>query len=189
MALQDNAVILPGIGHVLIAPVGTAAPTSPADIDITNAEPFTGWENLGHTSRENAVTMTREGDEPEARGSWQNANLRVTSPTVQWGLTIAALQVDNNVLSLYFGGGDASQPGSFGVTTGFGSTEKAMYLLLIDGATRAGLHLPRVSISADEPPTFDPENFLEFTLRVSILKASGTPDLMRWFMAGLGTPA
>ena len=189
MALQDNAVILPGTGHVLIAPVGTTAPASPADVDPEANPPADGWENLGHTSRENSVTMTREGDEPETRGSWQNANLRVTTPTVQWGLTISALQIDNTVLALYFGGGDTSQPDSFGVTTGFGSTEKAMYLLLVDGPNRAGLYLPRVSISADEPPTFDPQNFLEFTLRVSILKASGIPDLMRWFRAGLGTAA
>lgn len=189
MALEDGAVILPGVGHVLLAEVGTTPPASPGDIDLTGSEPATGWENLGHTSRENAVALTRDGDEPEQRGSWQNPNLRETTPTVTWAFTIPALQVDNQVLSLFFGGGDDSQADSFGVTTASGSSERAMYIVLVDGNTRAGIHVPRVSISAEEAPTFDPENFLEFTLRASVLKDSGNPDLMRWFLAGLGTPA
>lgn len=188
MALEDSAVILPGIGHVLLAEVDTAAPATPADIDITSATPATGWTNLGHTSRENAVAMTRDGDDPETRGSWQNANLRSTTPTVTWGLTIPALQIDNTVLGLYFGGGDSTQADSFGVTDGFGATEKALYLLLIDGTARAGLYVPRVALSADEAPSFDPENFLEFTLRATLLKSSSSADMMRWFRAGLGTP-
>src|SRR5690606_15496776 len=131
----------------------------------------------------------RDGDEPETRGSWQNPNLRETTPTVTWAFTIPALQVDNTVLSLFFGGGDVSEEDSFGVTAASGSTEKAMYIVLVDGNTRAGIHVPRVSISAEEAPTFDPENFLEFTLRATVLKDSENTDLMRWYMAGLGTPA
>lgn len=187
MALTDSAVILPGVGHVLLAPVGTAAPADPASIDITADPPVVGYTNMGHTSRENNASIARDGGDLTTLGSWQNAALRESQAPVIWSLTVNALQIDDDVLSLYFGGGDTTTAGSFGVSQTSAPTQKALYLLLIDGANRVGLYLPKVSVTADEAPEFDPEAFLEFSLHMTVLSDSTNPDLMRWYAVGLGT--
>ena len=98
---------------------------------------------------------------------------------------MTAHQVDNTVLGLYFGGGDATGTDAFAVTSATGTTEKAMYVRIVDGANQVGLYLPKVSITSDDDMEVDPEGFLSFPLRATVLQVSGQP-LMEWLAGNLG---
>lgn len=193
MSLTDGAVILPGRGYLFThATVGTAPPadtqTELDALDLTDATLATGWNNLGHTSRENSVALDKDGDDPEVKGTWQNPNFRKTGGTTTWLLNIPALQFDNEVLSLYFGEGDISDADAFHVLPDASPEERALFLVLVDGSNRVGLYIPKASISSDDAPEFDPENFVEFSLQATVLEESGASGLMSWYRAGLGTP-
>jgi hypothetical protein len=194
MAITDTAVMLPGRGYLFrndtvgAAPPATTQATLDA-LDLTAATLATGWNNMGHTSRENAVALDFDGDDPEVKGTWQSPSLRQTPGTRTWQLGIPALQFDNTTLEQYFGEGDISDPDVFWVLDGAANVEAGLFLVLVDGNSRAGLYQPKVSFSADEGLEADPEEFIEFPTLATVLSHTGAPGLMGWYKAGLGTPA
>lgn len=181
MALSDSAVYIPGTGHIYTAPSGTASPVNPL-------APTTPWVELGHTSRDDGLTITRDGGDSETLGTWQNASLRERRDPTTFAITMQAQQVDNTVLGLYFGGGDQSEPGVFGVTSATGTTELALYVRIVDGANEIGMYVPKASISSDDDVEIDVEGFLSFPLRATVLQATGS-NLLEFLGADLGTPA
>lgn len=178
MALTDAAVIIPGTGYIYLAPAATVQPAS-----LT--APASPWENLGHTSRGDGLTITRDGGDSNILGTWQNTALRDRRDPTTYAITLFAHQVDNTVLGLYFGGGDASVAGKFGVTSTTGTTEKAMFVRIVDGANEVGLYVPKVSVGAEDDVSVDPEGFLAFPLRATVLQVSGS-NLMDFLAADLG---
>lgn len=181
MALTDSAVLIPGTGELWIAPAETVMPAS-----LT--APATPWENLGHTSREDGLTITRDGGDSEVIGTWQNPTMRERREPTSFAITAFLHQVDNTVLEMYFGPGDISEDGQFGVTSSTATTAKALYVRIIDGENEAGLYVPRVSISSEDDMEVDVEGFLAFPVRMTVLQVSGS-NLMTWVGPELGTPA
>lgn len=178
MALNDNAVYIPGTGRVYVAPAETAQPAS-----LT--APASPWEELGHTSREDGLTITRDGGDSEVLGTWQNAQLRERRDPTTFAITMFLQQVDNVTLGMYFGGGDATVAGEFGVTGAVGTTENALYVRIIDGANEVGLYVPKVSIAADDDIEVDVEGFLSLPVRCTVLGVTGE-NLMTWLADHLG---
>ncbi len=179
MALNDSAVILPGTGYLYIAPSETPVPAS-----LTS--PASPWENLGHTSREDGLTITRDGGDSEVIGTWQNPSLRERRDPTTFAITAYLHQVDNDTLSLYFGDGDVSEEGVFGVTSAVDTVEKALYVRIVDGANAVGLYVPKVSISSEDDVEVDVEGFLAFPVRMTVLQASGS-NLMNFLGTNLGS--
>lgn len=167
MALNDSAVFVPGTGFIYLAPAETAEPAS-----LT--APASPWVNLGHTSRDDGLTITRDGGDSEVIGSWQNTSLREVIEPTTLAVTMFAHQVDQTVLGLYFPGGDASTPGRYGVTSATGSADRAMYVRIVDGANEVGLYMPKVSVRSDDDVEVDVEGFLAFPLRATVLQVSGS---------------
>lgn len=178
MALNDNAVILPGTGYLYVAPAETAVPAS-----LTS--PASPWENLGHTSREDGLTITRDGGDSEVIGTWQNPSLRERRDPTTFAITAFLQQVDNTVLEMYFGTGDVSVADEFGVTSTTGTTSKALYVRIVDGSNSVGLYVPKVSIAAEDDVEVDVEGFLSFPVRMTVLQVSGS-NLMTFFGDALG---
>ncbi|MDN5930418.1 MAG: hypothetical protein L0I24_05045 [Pseudonocardia sp.] len=181
MALNDAAVLIPGTGFMYLAPAETVQPAS-----LT--APAAPWVNLGHTSREDGRTNPRDGGDSETLGTWQNTALRERRDPTTFAITAFLHQVDNSVLELYFGPGDIAEDGEFGVQDASATTEKALFVRIVDGANQVGLYLPKVSIGADDDVEVDVENFLAFPVRATVLQVSGS-NLMTFFGTGLGTPA
>src|SRR5690606_33400867 len=94
MALTDSAVVVPGTGHIYIAPVATAVPSDPS-------APAAPWVEIGHTSRDEGLTITRSGGDSEVLGSWQNPSLRERRDPTTWAVTFQLLQVDAVNFELY----------------------------------------------------------------------------------------
>lgn len=193
MALDDGAVLLPGTGYVFLNNTAGAAPPADtaaevAELDLEADTLATGWLNAGHTSRENNVSLGREGGERTTKGSWQAPSLRESVAPVRWTFGFNALQVTNMNLAMYFGGGDFSDPDRFDVPDTPVPVEKALYIVLVDGSFRLPIYQPKASILGGDPIEVNAEEFLEWPLQATILKNTGTP-LMSLFSANLGTPA
>lgn len=178
MALDDNAVIIPGQGHVFFAPAGTPQPD---DLDV----PGYPWTDIGHTSSDNNFKITKDGGDSNILGTWQNPALRERRDPVVYALTFNLLQISNEVLSLYFGGGDASVSGSFGVSLTPKPQERALFVQIVDGDITVPLYVPKVSVASDDDVEADVEKFLEFPVRATILGVTGG-NLMNWLGTDLG---
>lgn len=178
MALNDNAVIIPGTGHVYFAPAGTPQPT-----DLT--DPGYPWADIGHTSSDNNFKITKDGGDSNILGTWQNPALRERRDPVVYALTFNLLQISNETLSLYFGGGDASVSGKFGVNLTPAPQERALFVRIVDGDVEVPLYVPKVSVASDDDVEADVEKFLEFPIRATILGVTGQ-NLMDWLGGDLG---
>lgn len=178
MALNDNAVIIPGTGHVYFAPAGTPQPTS-----LTS--PGYPWVDIGHTSSDNNFKITKDGGDSNILGTWQNPALRERRDPVVYSLTFNLLQITNDTLSLYFGGGDASVSGKFGVSLVPTPQARAVFVRIVDGDVEVPLYIPKASVASDDDVEADVEKFLEFPVRATILGVTGQ-NLMDWLGTGLG---
>ena len=180
MALNDAAVYIPGTGRVYVAPPETAQPT-----DLI--APAVPWDELGHTSRDDGLTITRDGGDSEVLGTWQNPALRERRDPTTFAITMFLQQVDNTSLGMYFGGGDETAAGAFGVNVVGETQEQALYVRIIDGANEVGLYVPKVSIAAEDDIEVDVEGFLSLPIRCTVLGVTGE-SLMTFLADHLGTP-
>lgn len=178
MALMDSLVAIPGTGFVYIAPVGTAKPASLTDPDIP-------WVNIGHTSADDGLTIARDGGDSKTLGSWQNPTLKVQRDPVSFSIVLNVLQVDNDNLSMYFGGGDASVAGVFGAPIISTPQEKALFVRIVDGANEFPFYVPKVSIASDDDIELDTEKILQMPLRATILGVTGS-NLLEFYGSHLG---
>lgn len=188
MALNDNAVVLPAVGYIYVAPVDTASPT-PAQIESFN--PATGispWVQIGHTSRDDLPVFGFDGGDSETKGSWQNASLRrVITEVAQDFVTFNALQLDETVLSYYYGVSDpGSTVGKFDVANAATSgISTALLIVVVDGSATIGFHASKVSILRDDSIELAIDEFVAVPLRASILK-SGSNPLFSWLSYDTG---
>ena len=190
MALDSSSVVLPGTGFLFLHDTpGTAAPATTASaiaaLNLEAATLATAWKNAGHTSRENNVTLGRDGGDRTTKGSWQSPALRETVAPITWTLGFKALQIDNSNLAMYFGGGGITVVDRFDVPDSPTPVEKALWLCMVDGTYRLPLYIPKVSVLGGDPIEADVENFLELDMVATVLKNTGTP-LMSLFNDALG---
>lgn len=191
MALTDSAVLVPGVGHILIATVGAAAPTYANLVTFAGntATMPTGFTNLGHTSIDDVWVPDQDGGETDVKGSWQNASLRevVTSQAIDF-YTVKSLQINDNVaLSLYYGGGDFSDPNQFDVPDSPAPQEKAAIVVFLDGSDVMGFYTPKVSIFRADAIEAAADDFMTLPLKFTVLKNSTDPKI-RWIGEFIGTP-
>jgi len=188
MALNDNSVITPAVGYIYVAPVDTASPT-PAQIETF--DPDTGiasWVQLGHTSRDDLPVFGFDGGDQETRGSWQNASLRrVTTEVAQDFITFNALQLDESILSYYYGvTNPGTTVGKFDVSEAASAgIETALLIVIVDGEATVGFHASKVSIGREDSIELAIDEFVSVPLRASILK-SGSLPLFSWLSYDTG---
>lgn len=190
MAVDDDLVLVPGTGAVLVSTSGTGTKPSLANLN-TFASAGTvpsGYTNLGHTSLEDLPAPGRDGGDVTTLGSWQSASLRSRQDPVTRYWDVIALQIlDNLVLSLYYGGGDYTDPNEFILPVTSTPTEKSVVFVLNDGGTVMALWEPKMSILGVDEIGLDPEDFATVPLRFTHLDVANTPPV--WIGADLGTPA
>ncbi|CAM3433235.1 hypothetical protein [Stackebrandtia soli] len=181
MALDDSTLVIPGVGYVFTAPTGTARPTDPS-------APDAAWTDLGHSS-EDGLTVTFE-IEKTVRRTWRSrAGVRESIDEITFTLGWTALQVDNEALSAYFGGGDVAAEGVFGVLKSPGALEKALFIRLVDGAAEVDFYAAKASLGPGGEATASPEDFTGFPLQATVLDHASAAHLAEWLAPHLGTPA
>jgi hypothetical protein len=178
MALSDSLVTIAGTGSIYLAPVGTPKPVSLTD-------PDSPWVNIGHTSVDDTIAIARDGGDTNILGSWQNPTLRVQRDPVQYSVVMNLLQTSNETLEQYFGAGDKSVAGVFGVAPITVPLERAMFVRIIDGANEFPFFIPKVSLSSDDDIGVDVDKFMHYPIRATILSVTGS-NLMEFYGSHLG---
>lgn len=191
MPLDDTAVMRPGTGHFLIRTANTASPSF-ADLEAFVADTTdlpTGTTDLGHTSLNDILTFEQENGETQVIGSWQKKSLKeiVTAEAVDY-FTTTALQIDNETLALYYGAGDDTVENEWSAPESQSTTEKGVTIVMFDGSDWAAIDCARTSIRRESGLAPDPEYFLGFPLRFTVLSPSGGFKRLKWIAEGLGTP-
>lgn len=177
--MNADAVMIPGRGAIFTAAVSTAPP---AYKTMSPETPGTGWTSLGHTSKENAVGLSKSGGEATSFESWWAAALAVIYSSTTWAVTVNALQIDAGVLDLAFNGSLDDDDGYI-VPASVVAVDKALFVLAVQGTKRMGLYLPKVSITLGDAPTFDPTRLFEVPLSAAVLADDNT--LMKWYHPAL----
>jgi hypothetical protein len=179
MALNDDQLFLPGTGFVYVAAAGTAAPADMADPEAS------GYVNIGHTDIDDNISITRDGGDSETLGTWQNPVARERRDPVTFAVKMKLLQFSNETLELYFGGGDKSVAGKFGVPITAVPQERALFIRIVDGDREAPLWIEKTSIGSDDDVEADTEKFMGFPVRATVLGVTGH-NLMEFFGDHLG---
>lgn len=182
MALDDNAVTVPGRGYYYVAPSGTAVPSG-------TGEPAAPWINVGHTSQDDPLTISRDGGDRTTLGSWQNDALRETIEPTTYQLAFKLLQYDELALSLYYGGGQVGESGRFEVPKSPQAQEHALYVVIVDGANRWDRHFPKVSVLGNDDEELDTAELSGMPVAATILGDSSLDYLFTVGGPALSTPA
>lgn len=177
MALDDGTLHIPGTGYIYLADASTVAPTV--------MPPGVAWTDLGHTS-EDGLTINYEVDKEVLRTWRARTGARTRIGDVNFTVSWTGLQVDNDTLSAYFGGGDVATAGKFGVSKTPAVLEKALFIRLVDGATELWLHASKAAISSNGEIGATPEGFMTFPTSAQILDDSAASVLADWIGADLG---
>jgi hypothetical protein len=189
MAFNANATTIPGKGTVLVADPDTAPPTDYLTLDPTTLPTpanAVGWAVLGHTSRDNNVSLSKDGGDVSSVGSWWDEVLRSTRSPTNWNVTVNSIQVDGLTLGLAFGGGVLDTVSGFYDVGDIIPQNKALFILVVDnGGNRLGLYIPNTSVSIGDAPEFSIDSYFEIQLDAAIANSTVTGKKFRWYHAGL----
>lgn len=192
MPFNKAATIIPGKGTVLYANPDTAVPSNWATIDPTNTAQMAasgGWTALGHTSRENNVTMSKDGGDPTTLGSWWDASLDTQREDTSWSVTLNSLQVDAQTMGLAFGGGVLDTVGGTYDVGDITPVNVALLILIQSANTRMALYIPNTNMQIGDAPEFPTDNFFEIQLSAAIQNSSATGKKFRWLHPALKASA
>lgn len=186
MGFNPDATIIPGKGTVLVADPDTAVPTNYETLDpLTLPTGGVGWQALGHTSRENTVSMNKEGGEASQSGSWWEQALDSSYEATTWGINVASLQVDALTLGLAFGGGTLDTAKGSYLVKDIVPQRKALFILMVGGNRRMGIYIPNTTVSVGDAPEIAIDTFFEISLSASILNSPTTGARFQFFHPAL----
>ena len=171
MAVDSTKLVIPGHGTVFHAPVNTLPPSNPLEAFNLQADGPTPWKNLGHTSKQNTIAFTKEGGDRETIDTFLADAVRESVASTSWGVTIAALQFDEDNLAMAFNGDFDEATGGYTVATPV-PVEAALFLYFQDTTGALGFWLPNTTVALGDAPTVDTANFFELPLSATILAAS-----------------
>lgn len=188
MAKNDNAVLLPGTGAVLVGEVGTALkPTYAALALFQSAGTLpSGFTDLGHTSNDDLPQFGQDGGDSTTKATWQTKSFReiITAAAVDY-VTAQPLQLDNTVLNLYYGGGSSSAAYSYDLPDVAATINKSLCLCFFDGVSVWGFYAYKTSVRRDDAIAMASDDFTKLPLRFTILQAAGQKRAS-WIGYGLG---
>ena len=197
MPFNDDAVLMPGRGNVLVADVDgftetdfpTVAQLEEYAADYTKLP--AKFRSLGHTSSEDLPAWDGDGGDTEVKGSWENSKLREVPKDVEsnW-FAVKAWQFDNEIMSLYSGGGDASKEGQFRSPKTKKYPELVALIVYIDASGHVvGELVPRNSVRKDDVIEHKTDEFSSIPLRFTTLTpANGLPEHV-WIGRNFGSAA
>lgn len=193
MSVDATKLVIPGHGTVFHAPKDTACPANPLSAFTLTGAPPAGWTNVGHTSKANTVAFSKEGGEPEKLDTFLADGVRTVYSSLNWGVTVPALQFDEDVLDLAFNGDFDPATGGYIVPGSVVPVEAALFVYFKDTTGALGFWIPNTVVTLGEAPGTDPAAFTELPLNVSIQSAdtgvipevNGVPGLFEIFKTGL----
>jgi hypothetical protein len=178
-----DEVVLASTGYVYIAPVGTAMPTLPINDPKVPGAP---WVSVGNTSLENGITRAVDGDDPEVKGSWQNAALITTKPVQTRTISINLEDFVVESYELYYGAGQimnetgaapyvegTSLAKTFRIAANPAPVEKALLIIAVSGGYQVVEHYEKVSFLGSDDFESDAEELSELPVTGTCLSNTG----------------
>lgn len=169
MALDQDQILVAGGGTVLIAPVGSTAPTD------TSTAWDVAFKNLGYTSDDGVVLQPNLSVQDIT--AWQSFE-PVRRVVTGRGLTVAftLLQMTQEALKLAFNGGTFTGTTTLTYTPGEpGSVyERMLGVEAVDGTKTVRLVIPRVDISQVGDIPFTKTGAVNIPLTLAMLGSSGS---------------
>lgn len=193
MTVDAATLFIPGNATVFHAPPATDCPATPLDVFKLQGAAPSGWDNLGHTSRENMINFSREGGDATPLDTALATAVRTIYSSEAWTLNVPALQIDTDVLDLAYAGEFDDDNGYIIPGSNVG-TERALFLLFHDSTGQLGFYIPSTSVKLGDVPSFDDnENFAEHPLAAAIQSVpedvipavNGIPAIMKLYKTGL----
>lgn len=196
MAVDATKLIIPGHGAVFQAAKNTSPGPDPLTKFKLTSTSVAGWTHLGHTSKANTISFSKEGGEATTLGTFLADAVRVINSSVSWSVSVPALQFDEDILDLAFNGDWDPVTNGYIVPGSPAPVDTALFLYFEDNTGSLGFWLPNNSVTLGDAPSVDTENFLELPLSASILSVDssimpavdGKPGLMQIFKSGLTPP-
>jgi len=190
MPQNDAAVINAAYGYVYTAAPGTPAPTpsqlNTINLSDTSGWAATGWTSAGHTSENKLPDWGFSGGEPETKGSWQKRKLRDIDKGDRIDfMTVTLLQFDVNSLGLYYGANTSSVTGEYGVSGDPDVNEKAVLVVIVDGALRLGFYVYRASVTRDSKLDMPKGDLAMLPVKFKFLDYQTQPTLFKWISLAL----
>lgn len=196
MSVDATKLVIPGNGTVFHAAKNTLPPASPLTAFSLAGTAPTGWTNLGHTSKQNTISFSKDGGDKTSLDTWIADAVRTVYSSVSWSVTIPALQIDADVLDLAFNGDfHSGQSGTGGYIVPGSPTpqEAALFIYFKDSTGAMGFWIPNASVSLGDAPSVDTANFFELPLSAAIQSADtsvipavdGKAGIMEIFKTGL----
>lgn len=170
MALNAAATLVIGSGNYFTAPVDTPMPT-----DLTAPDAI--WENVGHTSLQDILSVASSGGDATVLGTLQNKSLRTSYSTRTETMSFTLQQFDTPALKLYYGSNaPVLADGSVGSPVNPVPTTKAFLAIFIDGSNVFAFYAPKAEIfRGDDMSLSDTESLAGLPLAVTPL-VSGSND-------------
>jgi len=189
MALDDSKVEIARTGHYFVAPVGTAFPTD-LPVDGSLWTPTDPWTEVGHTSADSPMSITRDGGDTTTNGTWQAPNLITSVADITYAIEMTLLQGDEESLKLYFGGGQAdATTGDFQVPPVPAGQERALMVQMIHTSnTRARwLKLPKVTFIGSDNVEAATDDFTGYPVTATINNAGSETEYL-FLLTGAAAP-
>jgi hypothetical protein len=183
VALNDDATLVIGAGNYFTATTGTALP---ADL----LAPGVAWENVGHTSVEDILSISSEGGEATVLSTLQNKTLRTKYSARTETLAFTIQQFDEASLKLYYGSNAPTlADGTIGVPTEPVPTTCAFLVIFVDGANVFAFYAPKAEIyRADDLSIADTESLAGMPLGVKPLQSGSNSWTYAVTPLGVVTP-
>lgn len=188
--LNTQRALVAGRGVVLLGAVNADAPTlAELTAFVSNPATFpTGFAPFGDTSAENLPETEFEGGDVTFLSTWWVPNADSIAEAVSQSYTVNALQFDNDTMSLYSGGGDATEAGIFWTPKSPVPTKSSAVTVFVDkrdGQVR-GMYNPQVAIRAADGISHATDNYSEIPLRFSEEQHPAAKGPRAWIGAGFG---
>lgn len=197
MAVNSDAMIVPGHGTIFHAAPNTPAPATPLTAFTLMGTPPTDWSTFGHTSKQNVVQFNREGGETTPLDTYLVDGVRtVQTGSTTWTLVLNALQMEHDTLDIAFNGDWDTTGDRYLIPANASPVKRALFVLLSDNSGAAGFYIPNAELGASGAPTIDPAQFLEFPITATLLAADeaalplveGKASIMAAYKTGLVDP-
>lgn len=144
MAFNASAVLKPTRADFYWAEVGTPKPS-----DYTKT-PEGAWENVGHSSIEDILTVSTEGGEATQLGSIQAPSLRTSVSSAIRSFTVNFLQWDTATMKLYYGSNaKVGVDGALQIPEQPIPSEGAWLAVIRDGSNYGGFYAQKCSAIGD----------------------------------------
>lgn len=174
---NDDAVVIPGRGAVLIAEAGTEAPTSD-ELQQWVKEGAVGalgsFFPIGHTSLDELPEIETDVEGGEVKGSWENRALRTTPIKLEESITVQPIQWTETPLKHRFGPGTIEvEKGHFVVPEVYSAQKVSILVVIMDGDRGFGIHYWLAETAPGGSISFSEDEFAALPVKYTILTYTG----------------